>query len=75
MRAHDLILTRPAGLPLVRAGSYKLITVILGLLAALLLGEILLRVILPLLKIVFMCGRLISSLCFIRIRIICRGDW
>ena len=47
MPDHDLILTRPASLPLVRPGSYKFVTVLLGLVTAILLGEILLWVILP----------------------------
>lgn len=47
MSDHDLTLTRPVRLPLVRAGMYKVATVLLGLVGAVLLGEILLWLVLP----------------------------
>ena len=47
MSDHDLTLSRPVRLPLVRAGRYKFATVLLGLVAAILFGEILLWIILP----------------------------
>ena len=47
MSDHDLTLTQPVRLPLVQGARYKFVTVLLGLVAAILLGELLLRAILP----------------------------